>query len=417
MNDFVSRGFEGRRRTPDDLVDRLPPGQYAEPGFPVLTAGPTPSVPTDEWGFRIDGMVAEPSEWTWEEFGELLFETVPCDIHCVTKWSKLGTSFGGVSLDTLFEQAEPLDAFATAFSYGGYTTNLAIEDLTDGKAWVVTEHEGEPCRASTAARPGCSCRTSTSGRARNGSPGCGSPTTTSPGSGRPTATTTAATPGRKSGTGRTEGAHLVEAAQRLDCVVDRRVDGRNLLDRHGREDLGGERAGLDDEPQALLTPPQPCGKVEERTGRAVEIVRVGQVDHQAEAAIGQQLEQLRTERVRVGLVDLAGWTTGMPPIVSIWIFGIGVIDRLRAYGASGQSCRRGRGGCRLLHEMAHQHEASAAVLSARRAPGALVANDNLNQVAILVGFNLEARIAGPVRVLDRIRAGFVGGEDDGVDVP
>jgi DMSO/TMAO reductase YedYZ molybdopterin-dependent catalytic subunit len=144
VNDFVSRGFEGRRRTPDDLVGRLPPGQYAEPGFPVLTAGPTPSVPIDEWLFRIDGMVAEPSEWTWEEFGELPFETVPCDIHCVTKWSKLGTNFGGVSVDVLLEGAEPQGEFVMQYSYGGYTTNLPLADLTGGKAWVVMEHEGEP---------------------------------------------------------------------------------------------------------------------------------------------------------------------------------------------------------------------------------------------------------------------------------
>jgi len=144
MNEFVSRGFTGRRRTQDELAERLPPGQYAESGFPVLTAGPTPEVPTDEWRLRIDGMVAQPSEWTWEEFHELPFEKVPCDIHCVTKWSKLGTSFGGVSLDVLLEAAEPLGAYAMAHSHGGYTTNLAIEDLTGGRAWLATEHEGEP---------------------------------------------------------------------------------------------------------------------------------------------------------------------------------------------------------------------------------------------------------------------------------
>jgi DMSO/TMAO reductase YedYZ molybdopterin-dependent catalytic subunit len=141
---FVSRGFEGRRRTPEDLADRLPPGQYLERDFPVLTAGPTPEVAPGEWGLRIDGMVAEEREWTWDEFHQLEFEDVPCDIHCVTSWSKLGTSFRGVSLDTLLEAAEPLGAYAMAYSYGGYTTNLDIEDLTDGKAWVVTEHEGEP---------------------------------------------------------------------------------------------------------------------------------------------------------------------------------------------------------------------------------------------------------------------------------
>ncbi len=142
MADFISRGFGGRRRTPDDLSARLPPGQYAEPGFPVLTAGPTPEV--GEWSLRIDGMVGAVREWTEAEFHELPFETVPCDIHCVTQWSKLGTSFGGVSLDVLLEQVEPLGAYAIAYSHGGYTTNLAIEDLSDGKAWVVTEHEGEP---------------------------------------------------------------------------------------------------------------------------------------------------------------------------------------------------------------------------------------------------------------------------------
>jgi DMSO/TMAO reductase YedYZ molybdopterin-dependent catalytic subunit len=149
MSEFVSRGFSGHRRTADELADRLPPGQYAERGFPVLTAGPTPDVRTDEWRFRIDGMVAQAREWTWEEFGELPFETVPCDIHCVTKWSKLGTSFAGVSVDTLLEAVEPRPeaSHVVAFCHGGYTTNLPLEDLRGGKAWVVWEHEGAPLPA------------------------------------------------------------------------------------------------------------------------------------------------------------------------------------------------------------------------------------------------------------------------------
>jgi DMSO/TMAO reductase YedYZ molybdopterin-dependent catalytic subunit len=141
---FISRGFRARRRVPEEVADRLPPGQYVEEDFPVLTAGPTPQIEPSEWSLRIDGMVAEEREWTWEEFHQLEFEEVPCDIHCVTKWSKLGTSFRGVSVDALLEAAEPLGAYAMVWSYGGYTTNLAIEDLTDGKAWVVTQHEREP---------------------------------------------------------------------------------------------------------------------------------------------------------------------------------------------------------------------------------------------------------------------------------
>jgi DMSO/TMAO reductase YedYZ molybdopterin-dependent catalytic subunit len=144
MSKFVSRGFGGRRRVPDELHDRLPPGQYVEQGFPVLTAGPTPRLEPEEWRFRVDGMVGAEREWTWQEFGELPSEQVPCDIHCVTKWSKFDTSFRGVSVDTLLASAEPQGSYAMAFSYGGYTTNLALADLTGGKAWVVTEHEGEP---------------------------------------------------------------------------------------------------------------------------------------------------------------------------------------------------------------------------------------------------------------------------------
>jgi DMSO/TMAO reductase YedYZ molybdopterin-dependent catalytic subunit len=141
---FVSRGFSGRRRASGELSGRLPPGQYLERGFPVLTAGPTPDVAPAEWALRIDGMVGAEREWSWDEFHELPQETVPCDIHCVTKWSKLDTSFRGVSLDVLLEQAQPQGEFAMAFSYGGYTTNLSLADLTGGKAWVVTEHAGAP---------------------------------------------------------------------------------------------------------------------------------------------------------------------------------------------------------------------------------------------------------------------------------
>jgi DMSO/TMAO reductase YedYZ molybdopterin-dependent catalytic subunit len=139
---FVSRGFVGRPH--GQGTDRLPPGQYLERGFPVLTAGPTPRVEPAEWSFRIDGMVGDELEWSWEEFSRLPAEDVPCDIHCVTKWSKLDTNFRGVSVDALLEAARPQGEFATAHSFGGYTTNLALEDLTGGRAWVVTEHEGAP---------------------------------------------------------------------------------------------------------------------------------------------------------------------------------------------------------------------------------------------------------------------------------
>jgi DMSO/TMAO reductase YedYZ molybdopterin-dependent catalytic subunit len=144
MSGFISRGFGGRRRVPEEYAGRLPPGQYVEKGFPVLTAGPTPRLEPQEWAFKIDGLVSETKAWSWDEFHELEWEDVTRDIHCVTKWSKFDAKFGGVSLDTLLEDVEPLGEYAMANSYGGYTTNLALEDLTDGKAWVVTTYDGEP---------------------------------------------------------------------------------------------------------------------------------------------------------------------------------------------------------------------------------------------------------------------------------
>ena len=66
------------------------------------------------------------------------------DIHCVTKWSKLDTTWEGVSVDTLLDAVEHDAAFVVAFCDGGYTTNLPLEDVTDGKAWVAYTYEGEP---------------------------------------------------------------------------------------------------------------------------------------------------------------------------------------------------------------------------------------------------------------------------------
>jgi len=138
----VSRGFLGRRRPVAD-PSRLPPGQYVETGFPVLSAGPTPHTPPEEWSFLIDGEVEEPVSWRWEEFLELPAENVTRDIHCVTKWSKFDTRWRGVSVDTLLERVNSEAAYVTAWSDGGYTTNLPREDVSDGKAWVAYEYDGE----------------------------------------------------------------------------------------------------------------------------------------------------------------------------------------------------------------------------------------------------------------------------------
>jgi DMSO/TMAO reductase YedYZ molybdopterin-dependent catalytic subunit len=139
----ISRGFRGRR-SDDGEAGRLPPGQYLERDFPVLSAGPTPRTALDTWPFTVDGAVDEPRSWTWNEFQALPRETVTRDIHCVTKWSKLDTTWEGVSVDVLLEGVDTEAAFITAYCDGGYTTNLPLEDVTDGKAWVAYGYDGEP---------------------------------------------------------------------------------------------------------------------------------------------------------------------------------------------------------------------------------------------------------------------------------
>ena len=86
--------------------------------------------------------------WTWSEFQSLPRETVTKDIHCVTKWSKFGTVWEGVSIDTLLAEAvrHGIDSapYVLAASDGGYTTNVPLADLTDGKAWIAYGYDGAP---------------------------------------------------------------------------------------------------------------------------------------------------------------------------------------------------------------------------------------------------------------------------------
>jgi DMSO/TMAO reductase YedYZ molybdopterin-dependent catalytic subunit len=137
-----SRAFRGRRVDVDPA--RVPPGQYVTRDFPVLSAGPTPHTPLDEWSLTINGAVEEPVSWPWEEFVALPRETVTVDIHCVTKWSKLDSTWTGVSVDTLLEGVDTDAGYVTAWCDGGYTTNLPLEDLTGGRAWIAYEYGGEP---------------------------------------------------------------------------------------------------------------------------------------------------------------------------------------------------------------------------------------------------------------------------------
>ena len=139
---IISRGFRGKR----DADPRLPPGQYLERGFPVLSAGPTPRASLDTWTFSITVAGATRASWTWAELQALPAEDIVRDIHCVTKWTKLDSAWRGVSLDVLLADVEvaPDEQFALAHCDGGYTTNVPLADLRGGQAWIAYGYEGAP---------------------------------------------------------------------------------------------------------------------------------------------------------------------------------------------------------------------------------------------------------------------------------
>jgi len=143
---IVNFGFQGKR-TSDK---KLPPGQYEVSDWPVLSYGPTPRVSTDEWQLTIDGEVNSPTTLDWQQYMALPLTQLTTDIHCVTRWSKFGMEWRGVSVDELTRAAgglKPEAHFLIAESYGGYTTNLPLADVTNGQALVAFEAEGKPLPA------------------------------------------------------------------------------------------------------------------------------------------------------------------------------------------------------------------------------------------------------------------------------
>lgn len=140
---MISRGFFGRRHS--QPTRPIPPGQYLERGFPVLSAGPTPRTPLSEWTFKFEHSGETLACWSWDEMRALPQSEISVDIHCVTKWTKLDTAWKGITIDSLLEGAgvDPPEDYVLAFCDGGYTTNLPVEDLLDGKGMVALEYDGE----------------------------------------------------------------------------------------------------------------------------------------------------------------------------------------------------------------------------------------------------------------------------------
>ena len=142
----VTRGFKGKRRDGGGR-ERVPPGQYVTSDFPVLTAGTTQRTPLERWSLELQHGSQVLAKWGWKEFAALPQSVRTTDIHCVTKWSKFDTRWRGVTFDDLMKAAglaAAPDMYVMAHSDGGYTTNLPVADLMEGKAMIATHYDNLP---------------------------------------------------------------------------------------------------------------------------------------------------------------------------------------------------------------------------------------------------------------------------------
>ncbi len=140
------RQADPRRRPDADLRERIPPGQYRTEKFPVLTYGETPVVERQDWRLKVWGLVENPMTLTWEEFQALPRKKIHVDIHCVTRWSLLDSEWEGVPFAVIAERAKPLPAARVVMqhSYGGYTTNMLLEEMYEDDVILADTFGGNP---------------------------------------------------------------------------------------------------------------------------------------------------------------------------------------------------------------------------------------------------------------------------------
>lgn len=142
--------FSQKKAKPPGDTGRVPPGQTLTKGFPVLTYGSAPVIEQEAWRCRITGLVDNEITITWDELMAMPQTTQTCDIHCVTTWSKLDTTWTGVRVrdffDAIADRCRPLDQATHVMQhcYGGYTTNTPREDLFEDNVLVAHTYEGEP---------------------------------------------------------------------------------------------------------------------------------------------------------------------------------------------------------------------------------------------------------------------------------
>lgn len=138
--------------TPPDLLDvrptdraRIPSGQTETKKWPVLHYGDVPPVDMATWRFELRGACAAPAQFTLDEIQAFPRQVTRCDIHCVTRWSRLDNDFEGVSVQHLLRLAQPHPeaTHVMVFAEAGFTTNLPLADLDRPENVLAWKHDGQ----------------------------------------------------------------------------------------------------------------------------------------------------------------------------------------------------------------------------------------------------------------------------------
>ena len=142
---MFERLFGGREKDPA-IAARIPPGQYQTTKFPVLHYGSVPRTELARWDFRVWGEVDSPLTLTWDQFKALPRKTVNTDIHCVTRWTKLDTTWEGVPIQEILRLAgvRPTATHVLAHCEQGYTSELSLEAMMDDDVLVAWANHGQP---------------------------------------------------------------------------------------------------------------------------------------------------------------------------------------------------------------------------------------------------------------------------------
>lgn len=128
------------------VADRLPPGQYLTEKWPVLHYGGVPKVDLATWIFDVTGLVEAPLSLTYDEFKKLPRKTVKADVHCVTRWSLLDSTWEGVPVSEIMSRIklQPSATHVMVRAEHGYTTNLPLDDFQRDQNMLVDVRNGEP---------------------------------------------------------------------------------------------------------------------------------------------------------------------------------------------------------------------------------------------------------------------------------